>query len=109
VRWLADQKIRRRFAGKKLTEEELDAEGNKSPGVLLSSGYIAGGAIAGIVIAFVAGVLGDLQTKIEDFAAANNPFFAGNYADALSMIPFVALSVLLYVTAIRNDAAPRGA
>jgi uncharacterized oligopeptide transporter (OPT) family protein len=107
VRWLADRKIRQRFADKKLTEEELEAEGNKSPGVLLSSGYIAGGAIAGIVIAFMAGVLGDMQTKIEDFAAANNPFFAGDHADALSMIPFVALAVLLYITAIRNGSAPR--
>ena len=41
------------------TEEELVAEGDKSPGVLLSvQGYIAGGAIAGIIIAFVAGALG---------------------------------------------------
>jgi putative OPT family oligopeptide transporter len=105
VRWLADRQIRKRFAGKKLTEEELDAEGNKSPGVLLASGYIAGGAIAGIVIAFMAGVLGDVQTTIEDFAAAKNPFFGGAYADALSMIPFVALAVLLYLTAVRNDGA----
>ncbi|HEY3595204.1 MAG TPA: hypothetical protein VGL13_15065, partial [Polyangiaceae bacterium] len=81
----------------------LEAEGNKSPGVLLSSGYIAGGAIAGIVIAFMAGVLGDVQTKIEEFAASKNPFFGGEYADALSMIPFVALCVLLYFTAVRND------
>ena len=36
-------------------EEQLAAEGDKSPGVLLASGYIAGGAIAGIVIAFLAG------------------------------------------------------
>jgi uncharacterized oligopeptide transporter (OPT) family protein len=29
----------------------VTAEGDKSPGVLLASGYIAGGAITGIVIA----------------------------------------------------------
>jgi len=55
VRWFADRRIYKRFAGKNMTADELEAEGNKSPGVLLSSGYIAGGAIAGIVIAFVAG------------------------------------------------------
>jgi uncharacterized oligopeptide transporter (OPT) family protein len=33
---------------------QLVAEGDKSPGVLLASGYIAGGAIAGILIAFMA-------------------------------------------------------
>jgi len=105
VRLLADQRIRKRFEGRNLTEAELDAEGNKSLGVLLSSGYIAGGAIAGIVIAFMAGVLGDVQTRIEDWAAANNPFFGGAHADALSMIPFVLLCGLLYWTAIRSTEA----
>jgi putative OPT family oligopeptide transporter len=105
VRLLADRQIRKRFDGGNLTEVELEAEGNKSFGVLLSSGYIAGGAIAGIVIAFMAGVLGDVQTKIEDWAAANNPFFGGAHADALSMIPFVLLCGLLYFTAIRDTKA----
>jgi putative OPT family oligopeptide transporter len=50
IRWLADRHLRKRLAGKALTEDELVAEGDKSPGVLLASGYIAGGAIAGIVI-----------------------------------------------------------
>src|SRR5205085_3623166 len=77
VRWLADSRIQKRFAGQGLTLEELEAEGNKSPGVLLSSGYIAGGAIAGIVIAFVAGVMSDLQSKIDDWAKTNNPMFEG--------------------------------
>ena len=31
------------------------AEGDRSAGVLMSSGYIAGGAIAGIFIAFASG------------------------------------------------------
>jgi len=103
VRWLADSQIHKRFAGQNLTFAELEAEGNKSPGVLLSSGYIAGGAIAGIVIAFVAGVMSDVQAKIDDWAKANNPMFEGPNADALSLIPFVALSVLLYFIAVRVD------
>jgi putative OPT family oligopeptide transporter len=103
VRWLADRKIHARFAGQHLTADELEAEGNKSPGVLLSSGYIAGGAIAGIIIAFVAGVMGDVQTKIEEWAKANNPMFSGPNADLLSVIPFAALSALLYFIAIRVE------
>jgi hypothetical protein len=107
VRWFADSRIHKRFAGQNLTFSELEAEGNKSPGVLLSSGYIAGGAIAGIVIAFVAGVLSDVQAKIDDWAKANNPLFEGPYADALSLIPFVLMSALLYFIAVRVDKQSR--
>jgi uncharacterized oligopeptide transporter (OPT) family protein len=51
VRWGVDRWIAKKHAGKSLTEEQLVAEGDKSPGVLMASGYIAGGAIAGILIA----------------------------------------------------------
>ncbi|MCL4756160.1 MAG: oligopeptide transporter, OPT family [Myxococcales bacterium] len=109
VRWLADKQIQKRLAGKNLTEEQLVAETDKSPGVLLSSGYIAGGAIAGIVIAFVAGVMGDVQTKIDDWAKHNNPLFEGPSSDALSMIPFIAIAALLYSVAVRNGNAKKSA
>ena len=56
VRWLGDLYVRRKNQGRHLTEEQLTAEGDKSPAVLMASGYIAGGAIAGIIIAFMAGV-----------------------------------------------------
>ena len=95
------------------TEEQLTAEGDKSPGVLLSSGYIAGGAIAGIVIAFMAGVLGDTQNKIDDWAKHNNPVFEGPWSDSLSLIPFVAIATLLYFIAVKKkngaEAAPKRA
>ena len=61
VRWLGDRYVRRKHRGRNLTEEQLTAEGDKSPGVLLASGYIAGGAIAGILIAFMAGRDGRLH------------------------------------------------
>ena len=48
--------------------------------MLFASGYIAGGAIAGILIAFLAGVLGDFDAALQRWAAANNPFYAGPYA-----------------------------
>jgi uncharacterized oligopeptide transporter (OPT) family protein len=51
VRWGVDKYLRRKLAGRDLTEEEIIAETDKSPGVLLASGYIAGGALAGILLA----------------------------------------------------------
>ena len=96
VRWLVDRQIRRRPGNERLTPPELEAEGDKSAGVLLSSGYIAGGAIAGIVIAFMTGLMEDIQTKIDGWSSAHNPFFGGAHADLLSMGPFVLLAALLY-------------
>ncbi len=96
VRWLVDRRIRHKLRDHQLTEAELTAEGDKSPGVLLASGYIAGGAIAGIIIAFLAGALPAVDTRIAKWAEAGNAFFAGPNSDILSLIPFAALTVLLY-------------
>jgi len=108
VRWLGDLYVRKKHAGKTLTEEQLTAEGDKSPGVLLASGYIAGGAIAGIVIAFMAGIMGDFTERITTWSTLNNPFFAGPRADLLSMIPFVLLIVLLYLVGREAVLRPKG-
>ncbi|MFN0109483.1 MAG: OPT family oligopeptide transporter [Blastocatellia bacterium] len=98
IRWLVDVWLRKKYAARNLTEEQFVAETDKSPGVLMASGYIAGGAIAGIVIAFLAGVLTEQNVKIEHWANASNPFFSGANANLLSLIPFVVLIVLLYLT-----------
>jgi putative OPT family oligopeptide transporter len=96
IRWLVDRSMRKRLQHKNLSEEQLVAEGDKSPGVLMASGYIAGGAIAGIVIAFMAGVLENTDRGVKAWATANNPFFNSPNADLLSLIPFVLLTFLLY-------------
>ena len=97
LRRLVDARARSRLGpSSQLTEEELVAEGDKSPGVLIASGYIAGGAIAGILIAFVAGVMSDTQASIDSWATAHNPFFAGEHADLLSLVPFALIAALLY-------------
>ncbi len=98
IRWLVDRAKRKELAGKQLTEEQLQAEGDKSPGVLMASGYIAGGAIAGILIAFLAGVLTDLDAKFAA-AAEHNPFFAGEASDLLALIPFAVLALILWLVA----------
>jgi putative OPT family oligopeptide transporter len=99
VRWLVDRYLRVKFRHKNLSEHELTAEGDKSPGVLLASGYIAGGAITGIVIAAkeLIGPLAALGHRIEEWQVAHNPFLSGPYADLLALIPFVLLCVLLYL------------
>ncbi|MBA3272558.1 MAG: OPT/YSL family transporter [Chthoniobacterales bacterium] len=100
IRWLVDRWLRRtKFKAHNLAEEELVAEGDKSPGVLLASGYIAGGALAGIVIAFMAGVpsLVGFSAGVENWSAGRNPFYGGASADLLSMVPFAVLCALLYL------------
>ena len=97
VRWLVDRGVKRRLAHANLTEAQLIAETDKSPGVLVASGYIAGGAIAGIGIAFMAGALTDFNQKVTDTMTAHNPFFAGPWSDALSLLPFAALVIGLYL------------
>jgi putative OPT family oligopeptide transporter len=98
VRWGVDAYLRKKLASQNLSEDEFNAQADQSPGVLMASGYIAGGAIAGIIIAFLAGVLTDTDDKISKWANAANPFFAGDYSNLLSVIPFIILIVLLYLT-----------
>jgi hypothetical protein len=49
VRWVVDAWSRRGKHGQEISETDSDM----SPGVLLSTGYIAGGAIVGVLIAFL--------------------------------------------------------
>jgi hypothetical protein len=99
VRWAVDALRARQLRSRSqhVDEAELAAESDKSPGVLLASGYIAGGAIAGIVIAFMAGALGGIDFALTKWAEANNPFFAGPRSDLLALLPFLALTGFLYL------------
>jgi putative OPT family oligopeptide transporter len=97
IRWLVDLRLRKKLASQNLSEERFQAEADRSPGVLLASGYIAGGAIGGIIIAVLAGAFDQLDAALNDWSKANNPFFEGPYADALSMIPFVVMMVFLWL------------
>ncbi len=103
VRWLVDSRRRRQAEHAHLSEDEHVAEGDKSPGVLMASGYIAGGAIAGIVIAIMAGALSDLYDRLDKWATLKNPFYAQLTPaqispDLLSLLPFAVLVLILYLT-----------
>jgi putative OPT family oligopeptide transporter len=108
VRLGVDKYLRRKLAHKKLTEEQLVAEGDKSSGVLLASGYIAGGALAGVVHAFLnlKESIANRLTGFENWSNLHNPFFresglpvAGHTfsADLLALLPLLALTLLLYL------------
>jgi hypothetical protein len=97
VRWLVDRYTRRKHSGGALTEDQLIAEGDKSNGVLLSSGYIAGGTLAGVIFAFLVIPWKERLGAWENWASAHNPFFDGPSSDFLAMLPFAALCILLYL------------
>ena len=97
VRWLVDGYTRRKHAAARLTEDELVAEGDKSNGVLLASGYIAGGTLAGVLFAFMVIPWKERLDGWQEWASAHNPFFEGPWADILAMIPFIALCIFLYL------------
>ena len=108
VRYVVDRARRKELAHHRLSEDELAAAADRSSGVLLASGYIAGGAIAGIVIAFMAGVWGNADAALTTWATAHNPFFAGPRANLLALIPFVLLTgFLLLVGREKLLAGPR--
>ncbi|MEP6924642.1 MAG: oligopeptide transporter, OPT family [Pyrinomonadaceae bacterium] len=102
VRWGVDLYLKRKLARQNLTEEQIIAETDKSNGVLLASGYIAGGAIAGILVALFSldfsylKYLKDFKDRSLEWAKISNPFFEGANADLLATLPFLALAVFLY-------------
>ncbi|SFD66938.1 OPT family oligopeptide transporter [Massilia yuzhufengensis] len=96
VRWLADRRNNKLPQNADMNDEERQAAGDRSSGTLLASGYIAGGALAGIIIAITAGVLTDFDSSMAKWAEASNPFFAGPNANLLTLIPYAAIIGLLY-------------
>ena len=94
VRWLIERRTQAR--------QQSIAEVESGPGVLFSSGLIAGGAICGIVLAAIAGVLGSA-----DALAEKAPLFhaLGGLArsNLLAFALFAALGVLLYRIGLRQE------
>src|SRR2546425_3082946 len=99
IRWAVDKYLRKKPEHQKLTEEQMAAETDKSPGVLLASGYIAGATLAGVVFAFL-NLREGIVTKLNgwaDWATVHNRFYEGPNSNLLGLIPFVLLTILLYL------------
>ncbi len=104
LRWWVD---RGRTAAAQARGEDaatIAASSDRSAGVLMASGYIAGGAIAGIVIALMAGVFEATDARLAAWAQTNNPFYSGPWADALALIPFAILTLILLWTGRERSA-----
>ena len=83
VRWFVD----------KLSKDRSEAESEMSPGVLLSSGLIAGGAIAGMVLAIIAGRFEDFSRILD--LSDNLGFFAAS--DLVPMLIFALLAFFVFL------------
>jgi putative OPT family oligopeptide transporter len=94
VRWLALRRRRPDTAG----------EGDSSPGVLAASGLIAGGAIAGTLLALVAGANEALSRALGEIGAALPAVFA---SDAAALAGFALLAAWLWGVAGGKLHAPR--
>jgi hypothetical protein len=75
----------------------------------MASGYIAGGSIAGIGVAISQGVTTGFNESVEKWMTANNPFFEGPSSDALSLLPFAVLVVLLFLAGKSGDRQQKAA
>jgi len=109
VRWLVDKYLRKKPENLPLTEEQMAAETDKSPGVLLASGYIAGATLAGVIYAFLnlkESISGKLK-GFEEWSTHHNPFAAGPHSDVLGLIPFLILTILLYLVGRELVLKPR--
>jgi uncharacterized oligopeptide transporter (OPT) family protein len=94
VRWL----IERRAQARQLSIAELES----GPGVLFSSGLIAGGAICGIVLAGIAGVLGSADALAEKVPIVR-ALGALPESNLLALALFAAMGALLYRVASQKS------
>lgn len=96
IRWLADRRNGKLVHNAGLNEGQRQAAGDRSSGVLMASGYIAGGALAGIIIAITGGILTNFDQAMSNWAEHSNPFYQGINSDALTLLPYALIALLLY-------------
>jgi len=98
LRWLTD-----RWRGVSASE----AESETSPGVLLSSGYIAGGTLCGLLIGFAFMLLGPL--RMSQLAIMPADYLKTDTAKILALVTFAAIGVILLWVGSRKTPAENGA
>jgi uncharacterized oligopeptide transporter (OPT) family protein len=101
IRWIAD-----RFRGKSASETETET----SPGVLLSSGYIAGGTLCGLIIAFFAFLPDTFNDALNVGRNLGENYASGDAASAqiASLVMFAALAAFLFYIGSRKTPGVNG-
>ena len=94
VRWLVERRSR--------SNEASLAEIESGPGVLFSSGLIAGGAIGGIALAAIAGAKGSADW-LADAVGIYRSLGAIATSNTVSLLLFAALGVVLYRVGLRRQ------
>src|SRR5262249_22029837 len=87
LRWLADK-----ARGVSASESETET----SPGVLLASGYIAGGTLVGLIIAFFAFLPDEFNAALNLGSNFGAEYLNTTPAKVLSVLAFVLIGVFLY-------------
>jgi uncharacterized oligopeptide transporter (OPT) family protein len=99
LRWLTD-----RLRGKSASDVETET----SPGVLLSSGYIAGGTLCGLIIAFFAFLPADFNNALNLGRFFGEDWENASTAKIVSLAAFLVLGVILAVIGSRKATPPSG-
>ncbi len=94
IRWLVERKVR--------SEDRSLAEIESGPGVLFSSGLIAGGAIAGILVAGVAGAKGSADW-LADTVGLYRALGGVATSSLTALVLFALLGALLYRIGLRRQ------
>lgn len=86
-----------------LFTKKREEEGEVSNGMLYSTGLVAGGCMAGIAIAILAGVKGGYYATVFNFGEKYNLIGGlGRYADLVSVVVFAILCFMLVKTAVKK-------
>jgi hypothetical protein len=93
VRWLVERRVR--------SEQRTQAEIESGPGVLFSSGLIAGGAIAGIAVAAIAGAKGSADW-LGDAVGLYQKLGGVATSSLLALLLFAVLGGVLYRVGLRR-------
>jgi hypothetical protein len=94
LRWVTD-----RLRGKSASDTETET----SPGVLLSSGYIAGGTLCGLVLAFFAFFGEDFNEKLAIGKRFATDYLESDPAKILSLVTFAILCGILFWVGSRKS------
>ena len=86
-----------------ITKKKSDSEGEISSGMLYSTGLVAGGSLAGVAIAVVAGVNEGILAKMLNFGEKYNLIGGlGGMADVVAIAAFAILCILLVKAAVKK-------